>query len=100
MKIVGVTACPTGIAHTYMVAKGLEKAAEELGHEIAIEKQGALGIEDELTSKQIQEADVVIFATATGVQQEERFDGKEVLDVEISEALKDPKGIVLEAVNG
>lgn len=100
MKIVGVTACPTGIAHTYMVAKGLEKAAQGLGHEIHIEKQGALGFEDELTPEQIAEADVVIFATATGAQGEERFDGKDILDVEISEALKDPKGIILEAVNG
>ncbi|MDU5109798.1 MAG: PTS fructose transporter subunit IIB [Clostridium sp.] len=100
MKIVGVTACPTGIAHTYMVARGLEKVAKELGHEIAIEKQGALGIEDELTAEQIREADVVIFATATGAQREERFEGKDILDVEISEALKSPKEIILEAVNG
>lgn len=100
MKIVGITACPTGIAHTYMVARGLEKIAKELGHEIAIEKQGALGIEDELTPQQIREANVVIFATATGAQGEERFEGKDILDVDISEALKNPREIILEAING
>lgn len=99
-KIVAVTACPAGVAHTYMAAKALEKAAKELGHSIFVEKQGSLGIEGELSKEAIKEADVVIFATAVAVQNEERFAGKDILEVEIGEALRDPKGIIDEAVNG
>jgi fructose-specific phosphotransferase system IIB component len=62
MKIVAVTACPTGIAHTYMAAEQLEKAAKFLGHQIKVETQGAMGIENELGKKEIRQAQVAIFA--------------------------------------
>jgi fructose-specific phosphotransferase system IIB component len=62
MKIIAVTACPTGIAHTYMAAEMLEKKARELGHEIKVETQGSMGIENELTPADVQGADVVVFA--------------------------------------
>lgn len=94
MKIVAVTACPAGVAHTYMAAKSLEKEALKRGHEIKIEKQGTLGIDDELTEREIAEADVVIFAVSVTVEEEERFEGKTIVDVKIGEALEKPHVIL------
>lgn len=94
MKIVAVTACPAGVAHTYMAAKALEKEALRRGHSIYIEKQGTLGIDDELTEEQIEEADVVIFAVSVSVEDEERFDGKKIVDVEIGDVLGNPASIL------
>ena len=74
MKIVAVTACPTGIAHTYMAAELLEKTARKLGHTIKVETQGAMGIENELSAADIAAADVAIFATDIAVEQEDRFE--------------------------
>ncbi len=71
MKLIAVTACPTGIAHTYMAAEQLEKAAKSLGHKIKVETQGAMGIENELTPADIKDADFVIFAVDIAVEQEE-----------------------------
>lgn len=93
MKIVAVTACPTGIAHTYMAAEQLEKTAKALGHEIKVETQGAMGIENELTSSDIKQAQVVIFATDIDVEKKERFDGLRVLHVPVKDAIKDTKAI-------
>ena len=94
MKFVGVTACPAGVAHTYMAAKALEKEAIERGHEIFIEKQGSLGIEDELEMSQIDEADAVILAVSVGIEGEDRFEDKKVLEISIGEALKGPKKVI------
>ncbi len=93
MNIVAVTACPTGIAHTYMAAESLEKNAKLLGHQIKVETQGAMGIENELSPTEIAAADAVIFAVDIDVEQRERFDGKKVLQVPVQQAIKDPKGI-------
>ena len=93
MKIVAVTACPTGIAHTYMAAEQLEKTAKALGHQIKVETQGAMGIENELSSKDIREADATIFAVDIDVEQRERFQGKKILQVPVAEAIKNPKGV-------
>jgi fructose-specific PTS system IIB-like component len=68
MRIVAVTACPTGVAHTYMAAERLEKAARRLGHAIKVETQGSMGIENELTAEEIERADVVIFAAEVAVR--------------------------------
>ncbi len=62
MKIVGIAACTSGIAHTYIAKEKLVMAAKELGHEVHIETQGTIGTEDELTAKDIEAADVVIIA--------------------------------------
>jgi fructose-specific phosphotransferase system IIB component len=93
MKIVAVTACPTGIAHTYMAAEQLEKTAKALGHQIKVETQGAMGIENELTGSDISSADYVIFAVDIAVEQAERFTGRKQLTVPVQEAIKNPKGI-------
>lgn len=97
MKIVAVTACPTGIAHTYMAAEQLLKTAKAAGHTIRVETQGAMGIEDELSKKDIADADVAIFAVDIEVEGKERFDGKKTLRVGVSEAIKDPKGVLAKA---
>lgn len=93
MKIVAVTACPTGIAHTYMAAEQLEKTARQLGHEIKVETQGAMGIENELTQKEIDSADVALFAVDIAVEREERFQSIRTVHVPVQLALKDPKAI-------
>jgi PTS system fructose-specific IIB component/fructose-specific PTS system IIB-like component len=94
MRIIAVTACPTGIAHTYMAAEKLEKTARALGHQIKVETQGAMGVENELSSADIQAADGVIFAVDIAVEQRERFDGKKVVQVPVQDAIKDPKGVI------
>jgi fructose-specific phosphotransferase system IIB component len=97
MKIVAVTACPTGIAHTYMAAEQLEKTAKGLGHSIRVETQGAMGIENQIPSKEIAEADVVIFAVDIEVEKKERFDGKRIVTAGVAEAIKNPKGVLAKA---
>ncbi len=97
MKIVAVTACPTGIAHTYMAAEQLEKRAKAAGHSIRVETQGAMGIESELSGKEIAEADVVIFAVDIEVEKKERFEGKRVVKVGVAEAIKNPTGVLSKA---
>ena len=93
MKIVAVTACPTGIAHTYMAAVSLEKAAKALGHEIKVETQGAMGIENELSQADIDAAEAVIFATDIAIELEERFERLRKIQVPVQAALKNPEAI-------
>ena len=93
MKIVAVTACPTGIAHTYMAAARLEKIAKSLGHEIKVETQGAMGIENNLTESDIRQAHIAIFAVDIEVEGRERFNGVKVIQVPLQEALKNPESI-------
>ena len=93
MNIVAITACPTGIAHTYMAAEQLEKVGEELGHEVKVETQGAMGIENELTEAEIQAADIVIFASDIEVEKRERFDGVKIINVSVRDVIKNPKSI-------
>ena len=78
MRIVGIAACTSGIAHTYIAKEKLETAAKELGHEVHIETQGTIGTEDELTANDIQLADVVIIAADIKVGGKDRFKGKRI----------------------
>jgi fructose-specific phosphotransferase system IIB component len=94
MKIVAVTACPTGIAHTYMAAEQLEKTARAAGHQIKVETQGAMGIENELGASEIREAEVVLFAVDIQVEGRERFAGKRIVEVRVAEAIKNPKSVL------
>jgi fructose-specific phosphotransferase system IIB component len=90
MKIVAVTACPTGIAHTYMAAEELQKAAKSLGHQIKVETQGAMGIENELRQNEIGQAQVAIFAVDIEIERRERFKELRVIQVPVQEAIKNP----------
>ena len=93
MRIVALTACPTGIAHTYMAAEQLDKTAKALGHQIKVETQGAMGIENELSENDIRQADVAIFATDIEVEKRERFQKIKILRVSVQEAIKNPRGV-------
>ncbi len=94
MRIVAVTACPTGIAHTYMAAERLEKAARKLGHSIRVETQGAMGIENALSEDDVRSADVVLIAAGIAVRDRDRFDGKRVVEVSVQEAIRNPEAIL------
>lgn len=96
MKIVGVSACPTGVAHTYMAQEALEKEGKRRGHEIKIETQGSIGIENEITEEEAEEADVVILAVSVFIENEERFEDKLVLNADVNDAISYP-GKVLDA---
>lgn len=98
MKIVAVTACPTGIAHTYMAATALEKAAKQLGHAIKVETQGSIGIENKISTREAEEADVVILAADVAVKEDSRFRNKKVYRTEAQKAIKYAKQIVEEAM--
>lgn len=86
--VVCVTACPAGIAHTYMSAEALEKAGRKLGIKVRVEKQGAKGFEDRITDEELDKACGAIFATAVSVKEKERFDGLEIIEVDVAEPLK------------
>lgn len=98
MRIVAVTACPTGIAHTYMAAEALEKAAKKLGHQIKVETQGSIGIENRISQKEVDNADLVIFAADVAVKDEKRFKDKPIFKAEAQKAIKNPVAIVEEAL--
>lgn len=85
-KILAVTSCPTGIAHTYMAAEGLEKAAEKLGCHIKIETRGSGGAKNTLTAEEIAKADCIIVAADAQVPME-RFDGKKVMECPVSDGI-------------
>jgi PTS system fructose-specific IIB component/fructose-specific PTS system IIB-like component len=93
MKIVAVTACPTGIAHTYMAAEQLEKTAKKLGHSIKVETQGAMGIENELSQAEIDAAEVVILATDIAIEREDRFERIRKVQIPVQAVLKNPEAI-------
>jgi PTS system fructose-specific IIB component/fructose-specific PTS system IIB-like component len=93
MNIVAVTACPTGIAHTYMAAELLEKTAKKLGHSIKVETQGAMGIENKLSQSDVDAAEVVILAADIALEEMERFARIRKIEVPIQSVLKNPDAI-------
>lgn len=96
-KLVAVTSCPTGIAHTYMAAEALEKAAKEKGVPIKVETRGSIGVENELTAQDIRESHAVILAADTQIP-EERFAGKPVIKVSVGEAIKNAGSLIDQAL--
>lgn len=98
MKIIGITACPTGIAHTYMAQEGLENECKRRGFEYKIETQGSIGVENELTDADVASADVVILAVSIMIEGEERFEGKPVVRANVDRAISDVENLVDEAV--
>lgn len=94
MKIIGVAACTVGIAHTYIAQEKLENAGKKAGHEISIETQGTIGTENELSAKQIQEADIVILAADVKVSGRDRFEGKRIIQVPTEVAVKSPNKLI------
>ena len=103
MKIVAVSACTAGIAHTYMAQEAIEQECKKRGIDCKVETQGGMGIGNELTQAEIDAADVVILAVAVSVEMSERFDAKrdagKILDVSPSEAIKNTAGLIDRAEN-
>ncbi|MEV0059757.1 fructose-specific PTS transporter subunit EIIC [Nocardia sp. NPDC050718] len=97
LRIVAVTACPTGIAHTYMAADSLVAAGERAGVDVAVETQGSSG-GDKLDPATIAAADAVIFATDVGVKDRGRFAGKPVVESGVKRAINEPDTMIAEAV--
>lgn len=93
IKVLAVTACPTGIAHTYMAAEALEKAGKKLGISIKVETNGSGGAKNVLTDKEIAECDGIIVAADKSVEMA-RFDGKKVLATKVSDGIKIPEELI------
>lgn len=97
--ILGVTACPTGIAHTYMAADSLTKTAKEMGYDVKVETNGSTGVKNRLTDKEIEKAAGIIVAADKQVEMA-RFNGKKIVIVPVVQAMKRPKELINEATSG
>ncbi|MED3512506.1 PTS mannose transporter subunit IIABC [Bacillus subtilis] len=99
MKLLAITSCPNGIAHTYMAAENLQKAADRLGVSIKVETQGGIGVENKLTEEEIREADAIIIAADRSVNKD-RFIGKKLLSVGVQDGIRKPEELIQKALNG
>lgn len=98
-RILAVTACPTGIAHTYMAAEALEKAGEEMGYPLKAETNGSGGAKNVLTKKEIEECDGIIVAADKNVEMA-RFDGKPVIKTSVSNGINKPEELINKIIDG
>ncbi|HIX67624.1 MAG TPA: fructose-specific PTS transporter subunit EIIC [Candidatus Anaerostipes excrementavium] len=98
-KLLGVTGCPTGIAHTFMAEEALKKAAAELGCEIKVETNGAAGAENQLTAEDIKEAAAIIVACDKNVDMD-RFNGKPVIEVSVSDGINKAEELIRKCMDG
>ncbi|MEC0181308.1 PTS fructose transporter subunit IIABC [Paenibacillus peoriae] len=99
MRILAITSCPNGIAHTYMAAENLQKAAAKLGIEMKVETQGSIGIENQLTEQEIREADGIIIAADKTVVKD-RFVGKKLLVVGVQDGIRRPEELIQRVIQG
>ncbi|UOE59253.1 PTS sugar transporter subunit IIA [Priestia filamentosa] len=98
MKILAITSCPNGIAHTYMAAENLQKAADKLGVQMKVETQGGIGVENELNEQDIREADGIIIAADRAVNKD-RFVGKPLLVVGVQDGIRKPEELIQKVVS-
>lgn len=98
MKLLAITSCPNGIAHTYMAAENLQKAADKLGINMKVETQGSIGVENKFTEEDILEADGIIIAADKTVNKD-RFIGKKVLVVGVQEGIRQPEELIKKHMN-
>ncbi|MCF7364118.1 fructose PTS transporter subunit IIB [Vibrio sp. A1-b2] len=94
MKIVGVTACISGVAHTYMAAEALEKACKKAGYKISVETQGALGSENQLEESDIAEADVAVIIADINIDGVERFSQTRIVRCSIAHFLRNSEEVL------
>ena len=94
MRIVAVTACATGVAHTFMAKRAIEDAAKNRGHQVKVETQGATGIEDELTKTDLEQADILILASDVKLARSERFEGIKKVNIPVSAAIKNAESLI------
>lgn len=98
MKIVGISACPAGLAHTPMAAKALEKAGNSLGYDVKMEQQGSMGQINKITDEEAKTADFVIIASDQKIIGMERFEGKPVIRIDITTCIKAPEAVIKKCV--
>lgn len=93
MKLLAITSCPNGIAHTYMAAENLQKAADRMNIDMKVETQGGVGVENQLTAQDIKEADGIIIAADRKVDKS-RFNGKKLIEVSVGEGIRNPESLI------
>ena len=98
-RVLAVTACPTGIAHTFMAAEALEKKGNEMGITIKVETNGSGGVKNRLTAKEIEECDGIIVAADKNVETA-RFDGKPVLFTKVADGIHKPEELINKVIDG
>ncbi|MDQ0252981.1 PTS system fructose-specific IIC component [Evansella vedderi] len=98
-KILAITSCPNGIAHTYMAAENLQKAAKKLDVEMKVETQGSIGVENEFTAQEIEEADGIIIAADKGVDKS-RFANKVLLETGVQDGIRKPEELIQQILDG
>ena len=98
-RVLAVTACPTGIAHTFMAAEALEKKGNEMGISIKVETNGSGGVKNRLTAKEIEECDGIIVAADKNVETA-RFDGKPVLFTKVADGIHKPEELINKVIDG
>lgn len=94
MNIVGIAACPAGLAHTPMAAKALEKAGAKLGHNMKMEQQGSMGQINKITKEEAEACEFVLIASDQKIEGMDRFEGKKVIRVDISTCIKAPEAVI------
>jgi fructose-specific phosphotransferase system IIB component len=99
MKIIAVTSCPMGMAHTYMASAALKRSAKKKGYEIKVETQGSMGIRDKISKEEIQNADILILATDVATLEPERFKDSLTYKTTTSKIIRNADSIVDEAIN-
>ncbi|MGL4672328.1 PTS fructose transporter subunit EIIC [Cetobacterium sp.] len=97
-EVLAITSCPSGVAHTFLAAKALEKTASKMGVRIKVETQGANGIVNRITQKDIENAKVIIFAHDVAIKEPQRFKNIKILDVKTKVAIQDPKKLIEESL--
>ncbi|WP_059104576.1 PTS fructose transporter subunit IIABC [Shouchella shacheensis] len=97
--LLGVTGCPTGIAHTFMAADSLKKEADKLGYKIKVETNGSGGVKSRLTQEEIERADGIIVAADTKVEMD-RFNGKRIVQAPVADGVRKPKELIERALSG
>ena len=98
-EVLGITACPTGIAHTYMAAEALEAAGKEMGHPVKIETQGQSGVKNKLTKEEIKNAKAIIIAADIDIDLS-RFKGKKILKAKVADGIHKPQELINRALSG
>lgn len=99
MNIVGIAACPAGLAHTPMAAKALEKAGNKLGHSTKMEQQGSMGQVNAISDEEARAADFVLIASDQKILGLDRFEGKPQIRVDINTCIKAPEAVIKKCVS-
>ena len=99
VKIIALTACPVGVAHTYMAAENLQKAGDKMGIDIKVETHGSIGVENKASDEEIAAADGIIIASDTNIDKA-RFQGKRVVNVAVREGIRQPEALIQRIIDG